>query len=81
MQAVNMGGTLNEYLFDKNRKIPDAHRETICLCRKAGSCRYIGLSPIGYVCVKKTPMKKSLDKLALEGKMRATGDNCEGLGD
>jgi len=81
MQAVDFRGTMNQYITDKKRKIPQAHLKTICQC-KCGekTCRYICLSVIGHVCVKLTPMKKSLDEMVENNKMKAMGDNCEGLG-
>ena len=45
------------------------------------TCRYICLSVKGFVCMKKTPMKKTLDERSKEGKMKAQSDNCRGLGD
>ena len=81
MQAVDLNGNLGEYFLDDNRKITKAHLDTICLLhRQKKTCRYIGLSVNGYVCVKKTPMKKTLDQRCKEGKMSAQGDNCGGMG-
>jgi len=80
MQAVDLNGDLNNYLFDKDRYIPSAHLNSIC-CLKQGekTCRYICLTMDGYCCVKRTPMKLALDEQASH--MNAKGDNCEGFGE
>ena len=81
MQAVDFQGQLNEYFFDPNRKIPNAHLNSVCKSRQPGACRYISLSAPGYICVKNTPMKQVLDEQVHKNLMVATGDNCQGLGD
>lgn len=82
MQAVDHNGDMNDYLTDERRSIPNAHLQSICKLKQgSNTCRYIGLVPsLGFVCAKKTPMKAMLDERATEGKMKAIGDNCEGLG-
>ena len=82
MQAVDHNGDMNNYLTDENRKIPEAHLNTVCKLKQGSkTCRYIGLVPsLGFVCAKKTPMKTMLDDRTVEGSMKAVGDNCEGLG-
>jgi hypothetical protein len=82
MQAVDHNGDMNDYLTDEKRKIPEAHLHSICKLKQGNdTCRYIGLVPsLGFVCAKKTPMKTMLDKRASNNEMKATGDNCEGLG-
>ena len=81
MKAIDLQDNFGEYLLDENRKIPKAHLNTVCqLYQKECTCRYIGLSVIGFVCVKRTPMKKTLDRMVKEKKMLVQGDNCEGLG-
>lgn len=82
MQAVDHDGVMNDYLTDEKRKIPDAHLHSICKLKQGEkTCRYIGLVPsLGFVCAKKTPMMTMLDERASEGKMKAIGNNCEGLG-
>jgi len=81
MQAIDLQGAMNEYLLDEKRKIPKAHLHTICKFKQSQkTCRYICLTVNGYVCVKKTPMKKVLDERYIEKKMKAISDNCEGLG-
>jgi len=82
MQAVDFEGILNEYFFDADRKITPAHLRSVCQYKKSDkTCRYIGLSVKGFVCVKNTPIKLALDKQVADGLMAAQGDNCEGLGD
>jgi len=81
MQAVDLQGSLGEYLFDEDRKITKDYLHSICRYKKGKqTCKYICLSVKGYVCIKKTPMKKTLDQRCKEGKMSAQGDNCGGLG-
>jgi len=82
MQAVDHEGEMNEYFTDERRKIPEAHLNSICKLKQGNqTCRYIGLVPVsGFICTKRTPMQTMLDERALGGKMKAIGDNCEGLG-
>lgn len=82
MNVVDTKGEMGDFLSDPNRKIPNAHLNSVCkLYEKHETCRYICLYPIGFVCAKKTPMKKMLDQRVAEGKMTARSDNCEGLGE
>jgi hypothetical protein len=81
MNMVDFKGEMGEYLLDPLRRIPKAHREAVCRPEQgAETCRYISLTPNGWVCVKKTPIRKMLDSQVSQGKMTAKGDNCEGLG-
>ena len=81
MQAIDLNGDLNEYLFDEQRKINKAHLKSVCKFKHGDkTCRYICLCVNGYVCVKKTKMKNALDENVKKNKMSAKGDNCEGLG-
>ncbi len=82
MYGVDFNNQLSDYLLDNNRKIPKAHLNSVCkIEQKTKTCRYIALSKIGYVCMKKSPAKEKLDKLAKDEEMIAQSDNCEGLGD
>jgi len=81
MYGVDFNNQLGEYLLDKQKKIPKAHLEGVCkIGQKDKTCRYIALSKIGYVCMKKSPAKKKLDEMVREDNMIAQSDNCEGLG-
>lgn len=81
MKGVDFQNNLNDYLMDGDRKITKAHLNTVCKPEHgADTCKYLFLSPIGFVCMKKSPAKKSLDLMAKEKKMTAQSDNCEGLG-
>ena len=81
MYGVDFNNQLGDYLLDENRKIPKAHLEGICeIDKQEKTCRYISLSKIGYVCMKKSPAKNTLDEVAASGNMSAQSDNCEGLG-
>jgi len=58
MYGVDFNNQLTEYLLDENRKIPKAHLDSVCkIEQKEKTCRYIALSKIGYVCMKKSPAK------------------------
>jgi len=82
MYGVDFNDQLGDYLLDENRKIPKAHLADVCkIEQKEKTCRYISLSKIGYVCMKKSPAKNKLDDLVKEKNMVANADNCEGLGD
>lgn len=82
MYAVDFQNQLNDYLMDKKRKIPDSHLHSVCqIYKKKKTCRYIALSKIGLVCMKKSPAKQKLDQMSKDKKMTALADNCEGLGD
>jgi len=82
MQAVDLRGEFNEIFFDPERKIPKAHLERVC---KKGegqeTCRYIGLGPEGFVCVKNTKLARFLDERVANDQLKAQGDNCNGLGE
>lgn len=81
MQAVDLQDRVGEFIFDKGRKIPKAHLNSVCRIHQgAGTCRYISLGLKGFVCAKHTRMKPVMDSFVNEGKMSAKGDNCEGLG-
>ena len=81
MYGVDFNNQLTEYLLDEGRKIPKAHLDSVCkIEQKDKTCRYIALSKIGYVCMKKSPAKEKLDKMVEEDNIIAKSDNCEGLG-
>jgi len=81
MKFIDLKEDLNDYLTDENRKISKDHLDSICkIYKKNDTCRYIFLSPIGYICMKNTPMKKELDRLANNKKMVSRSDNCKGYG-
>lgn len=82
MKGVDFQNNFNDFLMDDNRKISKAHLSTICkIGQKEKTCKYIFLSPKGFICMKKSPAKKSIDEMVKENKMVAQSDNCEGLGD
>src|ERR1035437_4590009 len=82
---VKGNGTESKYLLDPTIKIPKSHLKVCNLESGHTTCRYVGLTVNGYVCVKNTPLRSKLDKqveLACQGKCKFTaqGDNCEGFG-
>ena len=82
MYGIDFNNQLGEYLLDEKRKIPKAHLAAVCkIEQKEKTCRYIALSKIGHVCMKKSPAKLKLNQLVKENKMIAHADNCEGLGE
>lgn len=81
MYSVDFQNQLNDYLLDENRKIPNAHLRSVCKKDQKDACRYICLCQIGFVCMKKTPIKEKLDEWVNIKKMSARADNCEGLGE
>jgi hypothetical protein len=79
MQIVDFRGDQNEYLLDPKRLIPEAHQVSICKLRQGEQCcRYVFFGENGFVCIKKTPLKKGIDEQIKF--MTAKADNCEGLG-
>lgn len=81
MQGVDHRGKLNEFVLDPRRKVTNAHRKSVCKIEQGkDTCKYLGLTAGGFFCAKHTPMRLVLDKNASEGKMKALGDNCEGVG-
>ncbi len=81
MYGIDFNNQLSDYLLDEDRKITKAHLEGVCkIEQKKETCRFIALSKIGYVCMKKSPAKNKLDEMSNSGSMSAQSDNCEGLG-
>ena len=73
MKYVDLNEDLNDYLTDDKRKIPQEYLDSVCkIYQKHDTCRYIFLSPIGYICMKNSPMKAELDRLASNKKMIST---------
>lgn len=81
MYGVDFNDQLSDYLLDEDRKISKVHLDGVCkIEQKEKTCRYISLSQMGYVCMKKSPAKDKLDEMANNESMSARSDNCEGLG-
>jgi len=88
--VVDMGGDLGKYINDSSKKIPESHLQSVCKIYNGNlTCRYICLGLNGFICMKKSPAKGELDRkvilsinglIPLSEKMKALGDNCEGLG-
>ena len=80
MKMIDTNGDLGDYLLDPNRKISKSHLDKVCkIYKKEKTCRYIGLSVNGHVCMKNSPMDSTLLQLSMEGKISARSDNCEGM--
>lgn len=60
--------------------IPSDHLESVCQ-RGQGEkcCRYLGMGPGGWRCLKLTEFRTMLDHRRSEGSIRAMDDNCDGL--
>lgn len=80
MKGIDFQSNFGEYLLDEDRKISNEHLCNVCKKDTKEACRYIGLSVIGFVCAKNTPLKKMLDQKVKENKFSAIGDNCSGIG-
>lgn len=51
-----------------------------CKPNTAECCRYLMMSPDGWMCGKPDPqLKKMFDDRVANNSMRATGDNCKGV--
>ncbi len=82
MYSIDFQNQLNDYLLDPSRKINKTHLNTVCkIYHKGDTCRYISLSTIGYVCMKKSPAKEKIDEWVNTNSMSARADSCEGLGE
>ena len=82
MIGIQQDLNLDAYIKDKTLNIDKNHLQNMCKKNQGEkTCRYIMLSNNGYVCVKNTAMKKSIDILCDKEQMTARGDNCDGLGD
>ena len=80
MKCIDFKNEFDKYLNDENRKISEEQLNNICrIYQKEKTCRYIFLSSIGHVCIKRTSLKKEIDRLADNGKMTGNSDNCVGL--
>lgn len=81
MQAIDLQGNFDEYLFDKKRKVNKAHLQAVCKVKQgSNTCKYLWHNSKNYVCIKKTKMKSFYDEYVKKGKTVSKGDNCEGLG-
>lgn len=59
--------------------VTDEHAKDVCkVGQGADCCRYIGMGPKGWSCLKHSNMKPFLDGRVAAGTMNARGDNCEG---
>jgi hypothetical protein len=79
MQSVNLKKVSLD-IIDKGKSIPDAHLISICKVNKKNlTCRYIGMNHNGFVCMKHTVLKSSLDQMVIDKTIIAEGDNCNGI--
>ena len=82
MYEIDVNNQLGEYLLDDKRKISKVHLNSVCkIGQGEEACRYIALSQIGYVCMKKSPARATIDMWSRTDKFSAKEDNCEGLGE
>lgn len=81
MKPIDLRGDFDKYLIDNTRSITKSHLHSVCRYKNGEqTCKYIFMYKNKFLCVKKTPLKEFLDIRAKEEKMKARGDNCEGLG-
>lgn len=79
MFHIDFAEQFNEVLLDRKRKVSKYTLENVCkIYKKEKTCRYLGLSSIGYVCVKNSLIEDKLDFLVKNDEISAKGDNCDG---
>ena len=82
MIGIQIDFDIELLLKDADKKLSESQKNELCKIRQGEkTCRYIMLGPQGYVCMKNTKIKKSIDNLCNDGQMIAIGDNCGGLGE
>lgn len=80
MFGIEQRGVVAKHVNDASKAIDSRHLRTVCKIHHGkATCRYIASGNCGFVCVKKTPLKASMDSLVGDGRMSAKGDNCDGL--
>jgi len=81
MKAIDLRDKISELLGREDLRIDEKKRNKVCLFHASKkTCRYIILTAEGYCCCKNTKIASSIDDLVKNKVMRASGDNCEGLG-
>jgi len=62
--------------------LAESHVKDVCRPGEGSeTCRYLLMSPGGWVCGKHSALAVTLDNRVREGTMRAHGDNCAGIGE
>ncbi|MFW6173369.1 MAG: hypothetical protein ACOC5T_06455 [Elusimicrobiota bacterium] len=80
MKAINLREKINELLCHPELFIDQETLQNVCKIHQGEmSCRYIMLTPNGFMCCKNTNIAKTLDKLKQMRYMKASSDNCDGL--
>ncbi len=60
-------------------RVPDDKLHAVCKIGQIECCRYLTVGGAGFACEKHTSLRSLLDARVADGKMRAIGDNCEGI--
>ena len=71
-------------MLDKGGELMDAVKlRAVCRIGLNGeTCRYLGVGPDGFQCLKNDPsLKGMIDARVATGTFNAQGDNCEGEGE
>ena len=58
--------------------VPQGHVDKVCKPKTTETCRYLGIGPDGWECLKHTVHAPYLDARVEAGTIRARGDNCDG---
>jgi hypothetical protein len=81
MKAIQTRGNLDEHLSKDQIKIDSKRLKNVCKLNSDDKiCRYIIMYGDHFVCGKHTPLAKIFDDMVLAGSIKATSDNCKGLG-
>ena len=80
MKCLDTRGHWDYILKDDSKKISKEKLEKTCLMYQGDkTCRYIMMGIEGYVCIKNSKLKETIDEHVNEKKMFSLGDNCNGL--
>ena len=70
----------DEVTIERARCPDTAHAKAVCkVGQGAATCRYLTMTSFGWSCEKSSSMSLYIDRRVQQGKMTASGNNCEGL--
>jgi hypothetical protein len=80
MFVLEQRGMVGKCVNDATKIIDHSKLKKVCKIHEGErTCRYIAIGNAGFVCVKNTLLRPSLDEIVADNKMSAKADNCEGL--
>jgi hypothetical protein len=80
MKGLDLNSEFAEDLNDKSKIISDYHLVKVCKIRQGEqTCKYICLTASGYICTKKTKLKKVVNDMVKKRIIKADKDNCSGI--